>query len=201
MIKKITLYGILPLLLILLAVWGYCETTGSDHYNYQGYIVAIRNTDEGTVLTTLSGEKMAEFTVKWYTRQKFSGDLESLQEGAHIKLSTTRYSDINIKKFSAYDGFSMEGKIVFMENLTSPFLLTTNKLTQAYELYSLISPQEINYPLQTGNQVKVYYQYPLNAGNVNVVADVIQPLSDIIQPLTDEEITYITEQGYTVANH
>lgn len=198
-IKKIIVFGILPLLVVLLAVWAFCETVGSDSYSYQGYITAIRETEDGTVLTTVSGDKMAEFTIKWYTRKSFNGELKELKEGVCIKLSTTKNSDTNIKKFSAYEGFSMEGKIVFMEDLDSPFILTIHKDLNYYMLYSLISAQDIAYPLQTGTQVKVYYQYPLNASTKTVVVDVIEPTTDILSPLTEKEIAYIDRQGYTVA--
>ena len=198
-IKKIVIFGILPLLVVLLAVWAYCETAGSDSYNYQGYIVAMRKSNEGTVLTTVNGDKKAEFTVKWYTRKKFSGELTELTEGAFIKLSTTDDDSTNIKKFSAYNGFSMEGKIVFMENLSSPFILSEDNDYNYYMLYSLISAEDITYPLQTGTQVKVYYQYPINASTETIVVDVIEPTSDILSPLTEKEIAYIGRQGYTVA--
>ena len=198
-IKKIVIFGILPLLVVLLAVWAYCETAGSDSYNYQGYIVAMRKSNEGTVLTTVNGDKKAEFTVKWYTRKKFSGELTELTEGAFIKLSTADDDSTNIKKFSAYNGFSMEGKIVFMENLSSPFILSEDNDYNYYMLYSLISAEDITYPLQTGTQVKVYYQYPINASTETIVVDVIEPTSDILSPLTEKEIAYIGRQGYTVA--
>ncbi len=199
-VKKILIFGVLPLLVILLAVWAFCETAGSDSYSYQGYIIAMRETEEGTVLTTINGDKMAEFTLKWYTRKSFNGELTELKEGVCIKLSTTKNSETNIKKFSAYEGFSMEGKIVFMKDLSSPFILTVDKKLNYHMLYSLISSQDITYPMQTGTQVKVYYQYPLNASTETVVVDVIQPLTDVLSELTEEEIAYIGRQGYTVAN-
>lgn len=198
--KKFVVYCILPLLLILLAVWAFCGTAGSDSYSYQGYIMDIRESEDGTVITTLSGDQTSEFTLRWYTRKKFSGELTALEEGAFIKLSTTRTSKTNIKKFSAYNGFSMEGKIVFVEDADSPFLLTVSQLTGSYYLYSLIPSQEIASPLQTGSQVKVYYQYPLNAGNVTVVADAVQPLTDVLSPLTEEELAHIELLRYTVAD-
>lgn len=198
--KKLLWLAILPLMLVIIAVWGYFETAGSDSYNYQGYIVAMRQSNDGTVLTTVNEEGRAEFTVKWYTRKKFSGELTELTEGAFIKLSTTDDDSANIKKFSAYNGFSLEGKIVFMENLDSPFILTFDKAINYNMLYSLISAQNIAYPLQTGTQVKVYYQYPLNASTKTIVVDVIEPTSDILNPLTEKEIAYIDRQGYTVAS-
>ena len=199
-IKKIVIFGVLPLLVVLLAVWAFCETSGSDSYNYQGYIVAMRESDSGKVITTVSGDKKSEFTLKWFTKEKFSGELTELKEGAFIKLSTTRKSDTDIKKFSAFEGFSMEGKIVFMENLDSPFILTIDKKFNYYMLYSLIFAEDINYSLQTGTQVKVYYQYPLNASTKTFVADVIEPTTDVLSELTEEEIAYIGRQGYTVAS-
>ena len=199
-LKKIVILGVLPLLIVLLAVWAFCETSGSDSYNYQGYIVAMRETDDGTVLTTINGDKKAEFTVKWYTRKKFNGELTALAEGAHIKLSTTGDDSTNIKKFSAYSGFSMEGKIVFMEDLSSPFILSEDNAYNYYMLYSLIPAEDTAYPLQTGTQVRIYYQYPLNASTKTIVVDVIEPTSDILSPLTEKEIAYIGRQGYTVAS-
>ena len=198
-VKKIVIFGVLPLLVLLLAVWAFCETSGSDSYNYQGYIVAMRDSDNGKVITTVSGDKKAEFTLKWFTKKQFSGELTELKEGAFIRLSTTRNSDTDIKKFSAFEGFSMEGKIVFMEDLDTPFILTIDKSLNYYMLYALISAEDIDYSLQTGTQVKVYYQYPLNASTKTFVADVIEATTDILSELTEAEIAYIGRQGYTVA--
>lgn len=198
-IKKILWLAILPLMLVLVLVWSYCETAGSDSYNYQGYIIAMRESSDGTVLTTINGDKKAEFTLKWYTRKQFQGELTELKEGSFIKLSTTDDDSTNIKKFSAYEGYSMEGKIVFMENLSSPFILSVDNNYSYYMLYSLISVEDIAYPLQTGTQVKVYYQYPINASTKTIVVDVIAPTTDALSALTEKEIAYIGRQGYTVA--
>ncbi len=196
--KKTLLYIFIPLILVLLGIWGYCETAGSDVYNYQGYVTALRETENGTVVTTISGDKLSEFTLKWYTREKFNGEKDTVEVGDFLKLSTVRGSDTAVKKFSAYDGYSMEGIIVHMDGLNSPFLLVSHPITKAYGLYSLIAAYDVSYPLTTGIQVKVYYQYPLNAGNVSLAADVIQPLSDIPEELTEEALSYIAQQGYTL---
>lgn len=184
------------LLLVTLAVWAFSETTGSESYNYQGYVIDI----QGNTITTLSGDMESKFTVKWYTKKKFNGDLTEISVGDCIKLSTTRSGSGNIQKFSVYEGFSMEGKIVFMENLDGPFILTVDKSFNYYMLYSLISAQDITYPLQTGTQVKIYYQYPLNASTKAIVVDVIEPTTDILWELTEDEIAYIGRQGYTIAS-
>lgn len=198
-LKKIIILGVLPLLVVLLAVWAFCETSGTDSYNYQGYIIAIRQSEGGTVLTTINGNQKAEFTVKWYTKKQFNGELTDLAEGAFIKLNTTDENSTNIKNFSACNGFSMTGKIVFLENSSTPFILSTDNNYNYYMLYSLISAQDIAYPLQTGTQVKLYYQYPINASTKTIVVDVIETTSDLLSPLTEEEIAYIGRQGYTVA--
>ena len=185
--------------LFFFAIWGYCQWAGVDNYNYQGYITAIRETKEGTVLSTLSGDKAAEFTLKWYTRKVYNGELKKLKEGAYIKLITTKNSDVNVRKFSAFDAFSSEGKIIFMEDHDTPFILTLENTFKYYKLYSLISAQDIVYPLETGTQVKIYYQYPLSQAATAIVVDVIQLSSDTLNPLTQDELAYIGRQGYTVA--
>lgn len=195
--RKTIVYIIIAILLALLAVWGICETAGSDSYSYQGYILATRVQKGNTIITTISSDGLAEFTVRWYTRQKFNGETAELKVGDFIKLSTTGADSQNMKKFSVYDGYSKEGKLVYMDGLNSPFILATNKLTKAFELYSLISAQDNSKPIGNGIPITIYYQYPLASGNVNIVADVIQPTSDIPIPLTQEEIDFITNAGYT----
>ena len=183
------------LLLAALAVWAFSETKGSDSYNYQGYVIDI----QGNIITTLSGDTESQFAVKWYTKKTFNEDKTEISVGDCIKLSTLG-SNGNIQKFSVYEGFSMEGKIVFMENQETPFILTVDKSFNYYMLYSLISAQDITYPLQTGTQVKIYYQYPLNASSKTVVADVVTPTTDLLWDLTEDEIAYIGRQGYTIAS-
>ena len=194
----------LPLLILVVAalailVWASMQTEGSESYNYEGYILDVRETDEGTVLTTLSGDVQSEFVVKWNTKEKYNGEVKELRVGDCIKLSTTKRSDRDIKRFSVYSGFSMEGKIVNVEGHDTPFLLTTIATTKYYRLYSLITAQNSVATFQTGTQVKVYYQYPLNAATVSVVVDIIQPTSDTVLTLTEDEVAYLTAQGYTVS--
>ena len=195
--RKHIVYIVIGILLVLLAVWGICETAGSDSYNYQGYVLDTRVQKGNTIITTISGDQLAEFTVRWYTRQKFNGETAQIKKGDFIKLSTISSGSQNMKKFSIYDGYSKEGKLVYMEGLSSPFILTTNKLTKAFELYSLISAQDNPKPIGNGIPITIYYQYPLASANTSVVADVIQPTSDIPIALTQEEIAFITNAGYT----
>ena len=191
----------LPLLILVIValgilVWACLQTEGSESYNYEGYIVGISETKEGTVLTTLQGNTQSEFVVKRNTKEKFNGDVKELRVGDCIKLTTRKNSDRDIERFSVYSGFSMEGKIVNVEGQDTPFLLTP--YYASYKIYSLIPAQELTSFPQTGTTVKIYYQYPINAATVSIVADIIQPTSDIVSPLTDAEASYIANQGYTV---
>ena len=191
----------LPLLILVVVaigilVWASLQTKGSESYNYEGYIIGINKTSEGTVLTIFNGNTQSEFVVKGNTKEKFNGDITELRVGDCIKLTTRKNSDRDIQKFSVYSGFSMEGKLVNVEGQDTPFLLIP--YYASYRLYSLIPVQEITSFPQTGTAVKIYYQYPINAATVSIVADIIQPTSDIASPLADGEATYIANQGYTV---
>ncbi len=194
----------LPLLILVVValgilVWACLQTEGSESYNYEGYIIGIRETDEGTVLTTLNGNTQSEFVVKRNTKEKYNGEVKQLREGDCIKLSTTKRSDRDIDRFSVYSGFSMEGKIIYAEGHDAPFLLTTSATTKTYRLYSLIAAQDSVTVPPTGTQVKIYYQYPINAATERIVVDIIQPVSDIAAPLTAEELAYIASQNYPVS--
>ena len=195
--KKTILISLIALAAVIIAAWGICETAGSDSYSYQGYILDMRTTSDGTILTTISGDKLAEFTVKWYSRQKFNGEAQEIKIGNFIKLSTTGKSSDSIKKLSVYEGYSKDGKLVYMKDLASPFILAKNKLTNTFELYSLISANDDSQTIANCIPITIYYQYPLASGNVSVVADIIRPTSDIPQTLTEEEIAFITAAGYT----
>ena len=200
LIKKIITFGVLPLLVVALAVWAFVGTAGSEDYSYQGYIVAVRQTDDGTVITTLSGETQSEFVIKKTTKQVFNGELKELKECAFIRLSTKRGSDTQVKRFSAYEGYCMEGKILYLEGQTYPSILTIDPSYNYNMLYTLIPSQDISYQLETGTQVKAYYQYPLNASTEKVVVDVIQVTSDTLSPLTEDELAYLERMGHTVAS-
>jgi hypothetical protein len=198
-VKKILWIVGLVLALALIGVWIYFGTASPDKYSYEGYIVATRKSGGDTVITTISGDTKNEFTLKWYTKKNFSGTLNELKEGAFIKLNTTGKGSSNIRNFSAYEGFSMEGKVVYFEGKAEPYILTIGKTVKYYMLYAMIPSQDVDYQLETGTQIKAYYQYPLNASTEKVVVDVIEKTSDILSPLTEEEIAYIGRMGFKVA--
>lgn len=197
--KKILWIGGLVLGLILVGIWIYIRTPSTDKYSYEGYIVAINKTGGDTVITTVSGDKKDEFTLNWYTKKHFSGELTELKEDTFIKINTTSKNSKNIRNFSAYEGYSMNGKIVFVEGRTEPFILTIRKDINYFALYELIPSQDIDYQFKAGTQVKAYYQYPLYASTKKVVVDVIETTTDALSPLTEEEIAFIGRMGYKVA--
>ena len=196
-IKK-GLYLACFILLMIVAIWWICGA-GSEDYTCKGYVTQVNKTKTGTVITVLSGEKESEFTIKWYTRKKVNGELKPIEAGNCILLSTTKNSDTNIKKFSAYEGYQMSGKLVYAETLSTPFLLTRNEFTKALRLYSIISAEEDGMPMENGTPITIYYQYPINAGNTTIVVDIVQQTSDTAEAFTEAELTYIATSGYTLA--
>ena len=97
--KKIFIFlGIF--LALMLTTWGVCETAGSDFYNYKGYVVDIVEDENDTIIKTLYGNAESQFTLKWYSREKYKKETKDLQIGDYIMLTTTQYSDTKIKQFS-----------------------------------------------------------------------------------------------------
>ena len=120
--KKI-LIVISALIVAFLATWGVCETAHSDYYNYLGYITDVRENDNGeTVIEAISGSYTSEFIVKWYTR-KSAPTKQPFGIGDKVMLTTTHYSDKNIKKIKVTPGYSTEGKLVYADGLSCPFIL------------------------------------------------------------------------------
>ena len=68
--KKI-LIGLAVVFVLLLMTWGICETAGSNHPNYKGYVVDVIEENGDTVIVTLSGNAESRFTLKWYSREKY----------------------------------------------------------------------------------------------------------------------------------
>ncbi len=201
--KQKALWAGVGLLLVVLAIWFIFANSGSNSYHYQGYVVAVREDGKDTVLTTINGNKLSEFTVKWYTREKYNEHTEAVQVGDHIKLSTTGSSTKNLKKFSVYTGYSIEGKIFYVKDISSPMLLVQSDATKAYYVYTLIADDVLDgggeyAKLPIGSQVKVYYSYPLMGGNNTIVTTAIQSISDTPAPLTEEELAHLTYLGYSL---
>lgn len=196
--KKIIWLAILVLFIAVIVVWLIVRSPKTDAYAYEGYIIDIRQTADGAVLTTLNAGGQSEFIVKHNTRKEFKGEAKTLQVGDYIQLDTKKKSQTDIKRFIAFSAYYTEGKIVNVEGESSPILITTNTTIGTSRIYKL-QPAEGAFPaMVTGTPVKVYHQYELSSTAPQIVSEVIQPLSDTPIPLTDRECEYIGYMDYTL---
>ena len=198
--KKI-LIGTSVFLLFLLITWGICETAGSDYYNYKGYVIDIVEENGDTVIVTLSGNVESRFTLKWYSREKYKKDTKNIEIGDLVMLSTTHFSDTNIKKISVDYGYSTEGKLVYINELPdTPFILATEPTTNMKYLISIV-PSDTNLfdGVEMGEAIRIYHTYPINAQTITILSDAQAfTFSDTNEGLTQEEVKFIEEKGYTV---
>ena len=199
-IKKIMI-GVGAFLLLLLITWGICETAGSNYYNYKGYVVDVIEENDNTVLVTVSGNVESRFSLKWYSREKYKKDTKNIEIGDIVMLSTTHFSDTNIKKISVDYGYSTEGKLVYINELPdTPFVLTTESTTKMKYLISIV-PSDTNLfdGVEMGEAIRIYHTYPINAQTITVLSDAQAfTFSDTNEGLTEEEVKFIEEKGYTV---
>ena len=198
--KKI-LIGVGVFLLLLLITWGICETAGSDYYNYKGYVVDVIEENDDTVLVTVSGNVESRFSLKWYSREKYKKDTKDIEIGDLVMLSTTHFSDTNIKKISVDYGYSTEGKLVYINELPdTPFILATESTTKMKYLISIV-PSDTNLfdGVEMGEAIRIYHTYPITAQTITVLSDAQAFTSnDTSKGLTEEEVKFIEEKGYTV---
>ena len=171
----------------------------SDDYAYQGYITNMRKAGSDTIITVISDDGAKEFTVKRNTKQTFNGEITKLSVGNFIRLSTTRNSETDIKRFAVHDGYSMNGKLVRIQEDNATFILSTDKGTGDFRLFTLISATSDLTDLSNGSAIKIYYQYPIISGNYRIAADVITQTDNGSAEFTEEEVAYITSWGYTLS--
>ena len=199
-IKKIMI-GAGVFLLLLLITWGICETAGSDYYNYKGYVVDVIEENDNTVLVTVSGNVESRFSLKWYSREKYKKDTKNIEIGDIVMLSTTHFSDTNIKKISVDYGYSTEGKLVYINELPdTPFILATEPTTNMKYLISIV-PSDTNLfdGVEMGEAIRIYHTYPINAQTITILSDAQAfAISDEIDGLTTEDKLFIESKGYTV---
>ena len=200
-IKKIMI-GIGAFLLLLLITWGICETAGSDYYNYSGHVIDIAEENGDTVITTLCGKTESRFTLKWYSREKYKKDTKDIQIGDYIMLSTTQYSDTNIKKMSVDYGYYTDGKLVWINEFTDrAYILATEPTTNLFYFFDFSIENDIsNFDgLKTGDTVRVYHQYLIQSTTITTIGNGVKLISDNSNGgLTEEEIKFIESKGYTV---
>ena len=198
--KKIMI-GVGVFLLLLLITWGICETAGSDYYNYSGHVIDIAEENGDTIITTLCGKTESRFPLKWYSREKYKKDTKDIEIGDLVMLSTTHFSDTNIKKISVDYGYSTEGKLVYINELPdTPFILATESTTKMKYLISIV-PSDTNLfdGVEMGESIRIYHTYPINAQTITVLSDAQAfTFSDTNEGLTEEEVKFIEEKGYTV---
>ena len=197
--KKIMI-GVGVFLLLLLITWGICETAGSNYYNYKGYVIDIVEENGDTVIVTLSGNVESRFTLKWYSREKYKKETKDIQVGDCVRLTTTQYSNTNIKKISVDYGYSVEGRIFYVETLPDRPFLFINEPLYGTHLFDLI-PYDVNLfdNLETGDRVRVYYEYPFAAGAVTVQVNGLVFISEgSIEDFSDAEKNFITDSGYKI---
>lgn len=197
--KKI-LIGVGAFLLLLLITWGICETAGSDYYNYKGYVVDIVEENGDTVIVTLSGNVESRFTLKWYSREKYKKETKDIELGDLVRLTTTQYSNTNIKKISVDYGYSVEGKIFYVETLPDRPFLFINEPLYGTHLFDLIpSDEKLLDNLETGDRVRVFYEYPFAAGAVTVQVNGLVYISEgSIEDFSDAEKNFIADSGYKI---
>ena len=198
-IKKIMI-GVGVLLLLLLITWGICETAGSNYYNYKGYVTDIVEENGDAVIVTLSGNVESRFTLKWYSREKYKKDTKDIEIGDLVRLTTTQYSDTNIKKISVNYGYSVEGRIFYVDTLPDRPFLFINEPLYGTHLFDLIPYDENLFDnLETGDRVRVYYEYPFAAGAVTVQVNGLVFISEgSIEDFSETEIDFINHNGYTI---
>jgi hypothetical protein len=182
--------------LIALIIWGICEAAGSDFYNYDGYITEIRRNEKNqTVLTTISGDKTSEFVLKWSSRKKYEKDVREITVGDYVMLSTTRFSHADIKKISIDEGYSTEGKLIYVNEADSPFILSVGASADQRYLIEIEYIGELNGMI--GDKIRIYHYYPIHEQSGGVLSDAYRIISDESE-LTIEEIAFIAAKGYTV---
>lgn len=194
--KKILL-GVGILLSVFLITWGVCEAVNHNHYNYTGYVTDVVENENGeTILVTVSETSESTFTVKWYTKMT-APKKQPVSVGDRVELSTTHFSDTNIKKMKVAPGYSTEGKLVYIEGLSTPFVLARAKETGARYLMSAVrySDNTSDGP-KTGDTVKIYHAFPAT-GSVSVEASVVIAEGSL-DTLTAEDIAFIESQGYNL---
>ncbi len=185
----------------LLIAWAWCELSGSEYYNYKGYVVDIAEENGDTVIVTLYGNTESRFTIKWYTREKYKKDNKEIEVGDIVRLTTTRYSDANIKKMSVEHGYSTTGKLVYINELPDrPFILATDPTTKIKYLFDIImlcggDPFK---NIEMGDTVKLYHSYPINSYTIAAQGEAVEGVLNDTSGLNEEDIDFIESKGYTV---
>ncbi len=198
--KKTLLSVCAAIVIIIIAIYLF-NSAGSDYYNYKGYVTDIYENAKGeTEIVALSGDVESHFVIKPYT--KISAPAENpVAVGDLIMLTTTRSSDENIKKMKIQPGYSTSGRIFYVEEIDSPFILTVSAETGARYIANLVYSGDIVLPDITGSGdvIKVYHSTPLTESTVTLSVDAVVLVENgSIDDITAEDIEFIKSKGYSV---
>lgn len=202
--KKKIIFVICILAFIIAIAWAICALWGSNRYEYDGFITNIYKNNNGeTVFVTLSDSKESEFTVKWYTQNKTQND-HQIKVGDRIMLSTTLFSNTNIKKFTVKPGYFTEGRLVYIDisGSPTPFVLSIAPNTGMRYLVSIIThePNDLA-TAKTGDLVRFYHTDPTYMSSVSVIAEEIIIIdASSSNSLTQEDIAFVESKGYIITN-
>ncbi len=199
---KKTLISVCAVLsVIIIVVWLVNLFTGSDYYNYKGYVTDVYENAKGeTEIIAISGDVESHFVIKSYTKMS-APSKEPVAVGDLIMLTTTRSSDENIKKMKVQPGYSTEGKLFYVDEVDSPFLLTVSADTGERHIASLVYTDDIFLLniTEIGNVIKVFHSTPLTPSTVSLYIDAVIFIENgSIDDLSADDIAFIEEQGYTV---
>ena len=199
--KKTLLSICAALVVIITVIYLVNSFAGSDYYNYKGYVTDVYENAKGeTEIIALSGDVESHFVIKPYT--KISAPAENpVAVGDLIMLTTTRSSDENIKKMKIQPGYSTSGKIFYVEEIDSPFILTVSAKTGARYIASLVYSGDIVLPDITGSGdvIKVFHSTPLTESTLTLPIDaVILVENGSADDITAEDIEFIKSKGYNV---
>ncbi len=198
---KQVMIGCAVLVVIFTFTWCICELERNNYYNYKGYVVDVVEENGDTVIITLCGNEESRFTLKWYSRKKYEKDSKSIEIGDAIKLSTTHYSDTNIKKLSVKHGYSLEGKVFYIATdlPERPFLFVNDPLYGTYTFEMFTYNEHLFDGLDTGDVVRVYYEFPFPKSVISAQVDGAVKIADgELDDFSDAEKNYIAEIGYTI---
>lgn len=189
-------------LVAALSVLAGCTSFVSDGdlYEYKGFIIEVYENARGeTAIVTIAGDVESTFIINESTKLIAPTALP-VAVGDCIVLNTTRTSDEYVKECRVTPGYSTEGRLVFVEGEDFPFLLTTTS-DGAPLLVLLIDNEENIAPGASamGDAIRVYHSSAiLLTVPTAQVEGLIYVENGSIADLTDEDIAFITSQGYTL---
>ncbi len=190
---------VVAFIVIVLFVTGCTPTTGSNKYEYKGFVIDVYENAKGeTVIAAISDDVESEFVIKPNT-EMIAPVKTPVSVGDYVQLTTTRSSDQDIKKMQVSVGYSTQGRLVYVEGDESPFVLTeTGDGTRL--LVRLIDDNGTLPGVSgMGDVIKVLHSSPvLHAEPTAAVEALIFIENGTAADITEEDIAFIESQGFKV---